>query len=335
MAPVSAMFQPAAKPTADPAVTPRHSRARAARAMIPRSVAPLVGTVDTTDGRRRCSDCSQARSSARSRSPYVGASCAAATRRSARAVITSTAFVVAAIAAVPSATEGIDGGDLWPFSLIGAVVPGLSQVLFVLAVRYAGPSRAAILIGTAPLLSVLLALVLLDEPLRAGAARRHRVDRRRRRGADPRAYPAARRSGRSASFSRSSVPASSPRVTTPSALRRATSTRRRCRRTAVSLLAAGASATIAFVAIVRRGVITRVQLVTAVRAFVPAGLMLGLAYALSWRGFDAGPGRSGRAAQRDPVTLGGALRRPALRAFGGNRAPHGASPARSSWQAAC
>ena len=53
-----------------------------------------------------------------------------------------------------------------PFAAIGLFVPGLSQLLFILAVRYAGPSRAAILIGTAPLGSVLLAMALLDEPLR-------------------------------------------------------------------------------------------------------------------------------------------------------------------------
>ena len=55
---------------------------------------------------------------------------------------------------------------LWPFAAIGLVVPGVSQILIILAVRYAGPSRAAILVGTAPLGSVLLALALLDEPLR-------------------------------------------------------------------------------------------------------------------------------------------------------------------------
>jgi S-adenosylmethionine uptake transporter len=45
-------------------------------------------------------------------------------------------------------------------------VPGLSQISFNLAVRHAGPSRASILVGTAPLVSVLIALALLDEPVR-------------------------------------------------------------------------------------------------------------------------------------------------------------------------
>ena len=64
-----------------------------------------------------------------------------------------------------SPTEWISS-QLWPFAAVGLVVPGLSQLLFILAVRHAGPSRAAILVGTAPLGSVLLAMALLDEPLR-------------------------------------------------------------------------------------------------------------------------------------------------------------------------
>ena len=57
-----------------------------------------------------------------------------------------------------------------PSPSIGALVPGLSQVLFISAVRHAGPSRAAILIGTAPLLSVALAVVALDEPVQPASS---------------------------------------------------------------------------------------------------------------------------------------------------------------------
>jgi drug/metabolite transporter (DMT)-like permease len=53
----------------------------------------------------------------------------------------------------------------WPFALAGVVAPGASQILFTLAVRDAGPSRTSVLVGTAPLLSVALALTLLGEPL--------------------------------------------------------------------------------------------------------------------------------------------------------------------------
>jgi drug/metabolite transporter (DMT)-like permease len=56
---------------------------------------------------------------------------------------------------------------LWAFALVGAFVPGLSQIVFVRAIRDAGASRTAVVIGTAPLLSAGLAVVFLDEPLRA------------------------------------------------------------------------------------------------------------------------------------------------------------------------
>lgn len=80
--------------------------------------------------------------------------------------IAGTAFLVAGALALttPGSTES---DALAAFFAVGVVVPGLSQIAFVSAIRYAGPSRAAILIGTAPLLSVLLAIVLLDEAFRA------------------------------------------------------------------------------------------------------------------------------------------------------------------------
>jgi drug/metabolite transporter (DMT)-like permease len=82
------------------------------------------------------------------------------------------ALVVAGGGAVVSIPVGIVVGllgnvtpsDLWPYALAGALVPGCTQILFVVAVRDAGPSRAAILIGTAPLMSVAIALTLLGEP---------------------------------------------------------------------------------------------------------------------------------------------------------------------------
>jgi DME family drug/metabolite transporter len=80
------------------------------------------------------------------------------------------AAIIAVVAAVVSffLAAGVGGevvfGDLWPFALAGALVPGVSQLVVVQAIRHAGASRALILVGTAPLLSVLLALVLLDEP---------------------------------------------------------------------------------------------------------------------------------------------------------------------------
>ena len=65
----------------------------------------------------------------------------------------------------------VAGGELagaWPFLLAGVLGPGASQVLFTLGVRDAGASRASVVVGTAPLFAVAIALVFLDEPLEAG-----------------------------------------------------------------------------------------------------------------------------------------------------------------------
>lgn len=68
-----------------------------------------------------------------------------------------------ALAAIP--LTGAGGlTSCWPFLLAGIVAPGLSQVLFAYAVRDAGPARASVVVGMAPLVSVAIALTLLDEP---------------------------------------------------------------------------------------------------------------------------------------------------------------------------
>src|SRR5918994_4408350 len=73
-----------------------------------------------------------------------------------------------AILLVFAAAHGLhDVAAAWPFALAGLVAPGGSQILFTLAVRDAGPSRTSVLVGTAPLFSVAIALALLDESLRA------------------------------------------------------------------------------------------------------------------------------------------------------------------------
>jgi drug/metabolite transporter (DMT)-like permease len=79
------------------------------------------------------------------------------------AIVTSVAALVALALAAATGGEVVPG-DLLPFALAGALVPGVSSLLFAKAIQHAGASRALIVIGTAPLLSVLLALVLLDEP---------------------------------------------------------------------------------------------------------------------------------------------------------------------------
>ncbi|HSK16703.1 MAG TPA: DMT family transporter, partial [Gaiellaceae bacterium] len=86
-------------------------------------------------------------------------------------VAASVGCLVCALVAVPlAAADSPSLEGIWLFALVGAFVPGLSQIVFVRAVRDAGASRTAILIGTAPLLSAGLALVLLDEALRPALA---------------------------------------------------------------------------------------------------------------------------------------------------------------------
>ena len=57
---------------------------------------------------------------------------------------------------------------VWPFALAGILGPGVSQILFTLAVRDAGPSRASATVGMSPFFAVSFAVVLLGEPLVAG-----------------------------------------------------------------------------------------------------------------------------------------------------------------------
>ena len=79
-------------------------------------------------------------------------------------IITSVGALVALALAAATGGGEIVAGDLLPFAVAGAFVPGLSSIVMTHAIQHAGASRALIVIGTAPLLSVLLALLLLDEP---------------------------------------------------------------------------------------------------------------------------------------------------------------------------
>ena len=54
---------------------------------------------------------------------------------------------------------------VWPFLLAGLLGPGLSQFLFTFAVREAGAARTSVVIGTGPLFSIVIAVVLLGESL--------------------------------------------------------------------------------------------------------------------------------------------------------------------------
>lgn len=82
------------------------------------------------------------------------------------------AFVTAAVAAVVSASlaapsfADVSARNVLPFLAAGLIAPGASQILLTLAAVHAGPARAAILLGTAPLISSVAAFSLLGEPFR-------------------------------------------------------------------------------------------------------------------------------------------------------------------------
>jgi len=80
------------------------------------------------------------------------------------------AVFVAAVAAATGAFADASLHDLWPFFAIGMMVPGLSQLLFVRAIRDAGPARASVVIGVAPIISAALAVAFLGEALGAALA---------------------------------------------------------------------------------------------------------------------------------------------------------------------
>ena len=196
------------------------------------------------------------------------------------------AAVAAVTAVVPAAIAGgeVAPGDLWPFALAGVLVPGVSQLVFVQAIRHAGASRALIVVGTAPLLSVLLALVLLDEPFEpalalgtvlvvaaglvlAGEARPQHF---RLLGGALALLCAAMFAGRDNVVRWASREAHPPPLTA----------------TAVSLVCAAAVA-IAWLVVVRRRD-ARERLRRGLPAFAVAGLSLGLAYSALVAGLDRG-----------------------------------------------
>ena len=201
-------------------------------------------------------------------------------------VVPVVALVLAILVSLPSlALDAVRVADLWPFALAGMLVPGLSQILFILAVRDAGPSRAAILIGTAPLLSVAIALALLGEPFHpllllgtalvvAGGIA---LARERARPAHFRLLGAAFALACAALFAvRDNVVRWAVRGSHPPALVAAD----------VSLLAA-ASFVLAYLLVARRARL-RSELARAFPAFAPAGISLGLAYDCLFAAFDRG-----------------------------------------------
>ncbi len=82
-------------------------------------------------------------------------------------VTTASAFAVSLLFLAADPPRVADWAGLGVFALGGVLAPGSTQVLFTLAVRDAGPSRASAMVATAPLIAVALALTLLGEPPKA------------------------------------------------------------------------------------------------------------------------------------------------------------------------
>jgi drug/metabolite transporter (DMT)-like permease len=175
--------------------------------------------------------------------------------------------------------------DLWPFFVTGLLVPGVSQVVFILAIRDAGASRTGILIGTAPLMSVLIALALLGEPARpellAGTllvvAGGVSLSRERARPEHFRAIGALLALTCATLFAiRDNLTRWAARDVHPPALIAATT----------ALLAASVFLLAYTLAIRRRGLVAGLR--PALVAFWPAGLALGLGYDALLEAFDRG-----------------------------------------------
>lgn len=69
---------------------------------------------------------------------------------------------VGAAIAVGAGGHGLDSGS-WRYLVLGAVVPGISQIFFVRSVALAGPSRTGIVLALSPILAAFLAIWLRDE----------------------------------------------------------------------------------------------------------------------------------------------------------------------------
>jgi drug/metabolite transporter (DMT)-like permease len=86
-----------------------------------------------------------------------------------------TTCVAALVAATATGIEAASGTshplahprELGLFALAGLIAPGASQVFFTRAVRDAGPSRASVVVGSAPLFAVAIAIPVLGEPVKA------------------------------------------------------------------------------------------------------------------------------------------------------------------------
>jgi drug/metabolite transporter (DMT)-like permease len=83
------------------------------------------------------------------------------------ATVVPALLVASVCVAVDSAFRSLHFGAAWPFVLAGLISPGGAQLFVTLAIRDVGASRTSVVLGTAPLVSVTIALIFLGEPLSA------------------------------------------------------------------------------------------------------------------------------------------------------------------------
>jgi drug/metabolite transporter (DMT)-like permease len=76
------------------------------------------------------------------------------------------AALCAVIAGLNALAGGTRLGTLWPYVVVGGLAPGASQICLTFAVRSAGAARTGIVMGAAPMVSVLIAFAALGEPMR-------------------------------------------------------------------------------------------------------------------------------------------------------------------------
>jgi drug/metabolite transporter (DMT)-like permease len=81
------------------------------------------------------------------------------------ATVVGALVVAVVLMAAEAPARGVHAVPAWPFLLAGLLQPGVGQLFVTLAVREAGASRSSVVLGSAPLASVTIALLLLGEPL--------------------------------------------------------------------------------------------------------------------------------------------------------------------------
>jgi drug/metabolite transporter (DMT)-like permease len=81
------------------------------------------------------------------------------------ATFATVASALAVATAVALVAGPHDVAAAWPFALAGFLAPGGSQLLFTFAIRSVGASRTSVVVGAAPLAAVVIAFVVLGEPV--------------------------------------------------------------------------------------------------------------------------------------------------------------------------